>query len=1405
MKINRLSLLIFLIISPFINITGYSQTNNIEITPSNLDMGEWPIGAWQEPAKMYLTNSGFNDLEIYSSELQDPNNIFVLNNISIPYILTPFADTAVLNVSIANENIIEGAYSAIYETSCNNGNSISSANILVSAYTPSVGDVFENAIQIDLPYSETNLSTSFPLRSNYQLLENSENGNDIVYKFELTEDVIIDFAISNANSSSIMALYKEDFMGYGGPSFNNSIETTTNNSIEGPLFSGIYYLIVSNQTTNSGFEFDLDISTIPIPVPETAFNPYPSNNAEEIPNYGTVLQWELPEYTKEYRVLFGTTYPPEVILDWTDNLNTSYILPELEINLTYNWIIEVRNSSGTATSNVWEFTTGLSPPLNLSATLIEVTPYQYNVELNWDNPSKALLSYNIFRNGDLIANLIPDIDNYVDENASPNMDSCHKYSIEAIWDEGLVGSDTVFACIPENGNITGTLTNIETGELINGQALLNLASETGGINYTFQSDYSNNSNYSYNVAIDNYTLTITHPDYIIEMVNDVEINLMDTATIDVALRPYPFVVDTVFAEIINDTTAKINWIPDSTFINSIISYEVYRKTCVDNSDWEFLTETTELTFLDEDWNTLDLEEYKYAVKTVYNLLTSDFKESNCNYTEPIVTVNIEVTTNSGDAPGDCQVHFLHLSDSSLNTYCDIDNSGIGTLLQFNSGIYDIYLTCPGYVPLEYSNVNINSDTTFVFLIYESFYNILGLYVTPTGIATWDTAYPEYNQNIDENFDDGFPENWKIINEGNSSDSWEITSNPEFNNSPYIICNSSDVGDNVTFNEYLVSPVLSVHPGYNIFLEWDQNYQNSSPNDFFEIEVFNGYTWKQVYFQNYDDNAWPEPTHHILDISENLNGFFKIRFHYVANSPAWYLALDNIQIYKEYGKSEDAFQFHKVWHDGLFVDDTDTAYYDFKTMDVFDLVPGETYVAGVASLHTTGLSQRTEYTWTYQPSSSFQGPSSMNAYNMEATNDMMIEWQNLDQLEILEINQEYGNPQTAFYQNFESAYGVVYDFSSYPDAMINAIDFRHSSWGLQGEWEYNVHIIDWDTKTSLASLGPFQTTQNDAWEELVDIGEVLSGGASEIAILIEPLGNTEANAYPRVDCDHSENVNGSVFGNLNDLNTMQVSTNGNFLMDVWIQTANGSKKASHKQIPDYYSIGTNIYRNDELLAFVPKPDSSFIDFDLEPGYYDYCVATVYTADSGLHTWTSMVSEVCINDIICNPHCDEPLNLLAQYSTEMGNELFWDSPASQEELLGYNVYSEDELLNEELITDTYFYHSCEDYYERCYVVTAVYEECESDPSNEACSSHLAVNHIEKPIEIFPNPAKDFVIIESFQNILSMKITNSLGQIIYSNKHINQTHYKINTSGFGSGSFFIEIQTDTGIRKEKILISE
>jgi hypothetical protein len=70
------------------------------------------------------------------------------------------------------------------------------------------------------------------------------------------------------------------------------------------------------------------------------------------------------------------------------------------------------------------------------------------------------------------------------------------------------------------------------------------------------------------------------------------------------------------------------------------------------------------------------------------------------------------------------------------------------------------------------------------------------------------------------------------------------------------------------------------------------------------------------------------------------------------------------------------------------------------------------------------------------------------------------------------------------------------------------------------------------------------------------------------------------------------------------------------------------------------------------------------------------------------------------------------------------------------------------------------------------------------------------------IFPNPAKDEVNISINSLMGNVKITNNIGQVMY-DQPVDASSVKINTNNFQSGIYFIEIQTETGVITEKLVI--
>lgn len=72
----------------------------------------------------------------------------------------------------------------------------------------------------------------------------------------------------------------------------------------------------------------------------------------------------------------------------------------------------------------------------------------------------------------------------------------------------------------------------------------------------------------------------------------------------------------------------------------------------------------------------------------------------------------------------------------------------------------------------------------------------------------------------------------------------------------------------------------------------------------------------------------------------------------------------------------------------------------------------------------------------------------------------------------------------------------------------------------------------------------------------------------------------------------------------------------------------------------------------------------------------------------------------------------------------------------------------------------------------------------------------------INVYPNPANDFVNVESSVNINEVKIFNNLGQIVYS-QNVDNNFVRINTEKFTTGIYHIQINSQDGIKTQKLVI--
>jgi hypothetical protein len=733
----------------------------------------------------------------------------------------------------------------------------------------------------------------------------------------------------------------------------------------------------------------------------------------------------------------------------------------------------------------------------------------------------------------------------------------------------------------------------------------------------------------------------------------------------------------------------------------LVGYSIYRTTC-ETGDLEFLGFTLDEQFTDNTWGSVEAGVYKWGVVAEYDNNESEVAYSNCLDKDMITAVSVQVTTNSGDSPEGTDVMFTNISEPGLELVYEVelDETGFYVWEEFRKGEYDIYVEKNGFAPIELMGYVIDGPEAFEWLLEELLLPVADLYVTPTGFATWRSGGEIPFEPYMENFDEGLPETWTVVDGGSTTDTWFNTANYSGNSvdgTPFMFANSDAAGPGSTMNEQLISPVINAENAEELYLMFDYVYQYIG-NEHFAVDVMVDGDWVEVFRSEADSGPFPwGPTvNEMIDITEYASDMLQVRFNYVSNGWNWYVAVDNVVVTDNMDRYADReLQYYKVWLDNNFITDTENTFWQY---DVTNLVPGQDYLAEVAAVYSNGISERMQYVWTYIPCEDYAGP---QVYNGEVinNNDVLLTWSDVEPMELIQITQNPGAPSNGYFQQYGYGYGVAYDLSAYPDALVNSLDFHHASWGVTGTWEYNIHIYDWDTKTLIETVGPITTTGNDIWEMGVDLGDVATGGVSTVAILMEPLSNSPTDAYPDISSDDATNPQGSIYGDLSDPNAIGASTIGNFLMEMYIYTAYGAVRATpvnfdYVEAPaaqaksavnpvveapvitqsansreDDLFVGTNVYRNGMLIAEMIQ-DTFYVDESVNGGEYEYCIRYVY--ESGAMTCEGAY---CLDIAI---PCEAPKNLTGEYlweynngNPEFGSLITWEpSTAPLEEWLYYD---------------------------------------------------------------------------------------------------------------------------------------
>ena len=145
--------------------------------------------------------------------------------------------------------------------------------------------------------------------------------------------------------------------------------------------------------------------------------------------------------------------------------------------------------------------------------------------------------------------------------------------------------------------------------------------------------------------------------------------------------------------------------------------------------------------------------------------------------------------------------------------------------------------------------------------------------------------------------------------------------------------------------------------------------------------------------------------------------------------------------------------------------------------------------------------------------------------------------------------------------------------------------------------------------------------------------------------------------------------------------------------------------------------------------------------------------------------------------------------------------WNAPEAGTPT-GYNVYINGTLEAENINALEYVKDNANQTHKTAEVV-AIYENGTSVPVAKIIGIDDNVNEIiANDINIYPNPAKDYVKVQADNRISAVKVYNCLGMMV-EEIEVNANEAEINISGYNRGIYFFNIETANGNLVKKVII--
>ena len=220
-------------------------------------------------------------------------------------------------------------------------------------------------------------------------------------------------------------------------------------------------------------------------------------------------------------------------------------------------------------------------------------------------------------------------------------------------------------------------------------------------------------------------------------------------------------------------------------------------------------------------------------------------------------------------------------------------------------------------------------------------------------------------------------------------------------------------------------------------------------------------------------------------------------------------------------------------------------------------------------------------------------------------------------------------------------------------------------------------------------------------------------------------------------------------------------------------------------------GFNVYRNDSLITPEPVDSTWFTDEDLPTGEYEYSVTAAFKD----------TNESRAQDTI-------PVTITKEYGNTgiqiTDSHINWEiNDTAQVEVVGYNLYKNEELIGEMLDTESFAYDYPDETGEYAYCVEAVFaDSCTGRKACDTIKATAGINASELSdfIRIYPNPTKAKLHVESPKKIINVRCYNLKGTRIF-RRQKERKSFTLPTHRLRPGMYYLHFVSEegrTGVKK-------